>query len=221
MSLISNQLTAAGRLLAVVRLHLYKQSHAIVKMSGAPRKASVLLVMLAAAGSLLFVGAPKRQAHNGGLTIPESWRGTWEVTVAYRDHATGRLVASEVSTSAICPGEAIAPPLLNTLLKLTGVANDSHLNLTGRAKYAPRPGCNAFVNVNFESQRHGDIWHGTGSWTARVEGNCDHLNFGEDFVVTARRLSSEAACAGESLSLVERFFAHNALVPVLGRENER
>ncbi|MEP6818349.1 MAG: hypothetical protein ABJA18_02375 [bacterium] len=165
---------------------------------------------------LLGVGVP--QGHTGGggdLTVPETWRGTWEVTVAYRDHATGRLVATDVTTAAICPGEPIMPALLSTTLHCSGEAAASEIGVLCSAKRSPRPGCNVFVNADLDSQREGNTWSGAGSWTAKVVGNCEHVNFGEDFVVSGTRVSNEAACDGEQSSLVRRFFAHSELVPVL------
>jgi hypothetical protein len=77
------------------------------------------LGLLAVVGWTLLASVAARQAQ-GALTVPAEWRGTWEVTVNYRDRATGALVATDVTTEAICPGEPIAPPLLNTLLHLSG-----------------------------------------------------------------------------------------------------
>jgi len=45
-------------------------------------------------------------------TIPEAWIGTWEVSVDYRDRQTGALVATDVTTDEICPGDPIIPPQL-------------------------------------------------------------------------------------------------------------
>ena len=64
-----------------------------------------------------------------------------------------------------------------------------------------------------------DAWNGAGHWTAKVVGQCEHLEFGEDIVVSGRRLSREAACGSQEPSLVERFFTHSALIPVLGRSH--
>jgi hypothetical protein len=129
------------------------------------------------------------------------------------------LVATDVTTDAICPGEPIVPRPLNTITNLSGTANESELKLTGHAKYSPRPGCNVHIDVTLDSQRDGDTWSGTGSWSAKEVGNCDHLDFSEDFVVTARRVSTEAACDSQNQSLLQRFFTNGLLSPVLaGRE---
>ena len=177
--------------------------------------------LVTAAAGLIALGAGARKDGRGGsgLMVPEAWRGTWEVTVSYRDRETGALVAEDVTTASVCPGELVVPPLLSTALRCTGQAAEGRIDVSCGAKYSPRPGCNVFVEAKLDSRRDGDSWNGAGSWTAKVVGNCEHMNFGEDFVVTGRRVSHEAACDGVRASLVHRFFAHSALVPVLGGGN--
>jgi hypothetical protein len=153
--------------------------------------------------------------------MPESWRGTWKVTVAYRDHETGALVATDVTTAKMCPGEPIIPDLAIKSLKCSANADDKEIGTLCSAKYSPRPGCNVFVNADLDSQRDGETWRGTGSWSAKVVGNCAHLNFGEDFTVSGARVSNEAACDATAPSLVHSFFAHSALIPFLEGGNLR
>jgi len=200
-----------------VCIRYYQQPLAPLQSNGA--RAVAGLSLIAAASFVLFASVPERRAGNGSLTVPEYWRGTWEVTVTYRDHETGALVATDVTTEAICPGEPIDPPLLNTLLHLSGEADPGTLSLSCHAKHSPRPGCNVFVDVAFDSRLDGDTWSGTGSWIAKVVGDCKDAGFGEDFVVTGRRVSRAAACEGERLSLLERFFVRSLLVPALPERN--
>ena len=181
----------------------------------APHAARVGTI-LATVGLLLVAGAANGDAPNCSPTIPRSWRGTWEVTVDWIDRESGALLASDVSTASICPGIPIKPPLLNTLTNCSGKSGDRALELSCRAKYSPRRGCNVFVDMDFESDLDGDAWNGEGHWTAKVVGNCEHLDLGEDFVVSGRRLSRQAVCESNGPSLVERFFLHGALIPVLG-----
>ena len=162
-------------------------------------------------------------------TVPEAWRGTWEVTVAYRDHETGALIATDVTTAAICPGEPIIPALTIKSLRCSTDAADNEIGALCSAKHSPMPGCKVLVNTVLDSTREGEIWSGKGSWTARVVGsclqgerlcpNCEQLSFGEDFVLAGIRVSYEAACDGETSSLVRSFFAHPALVPILAVGN--
>jgi hypothetical protein len=167
---------------------------------------------------LLLLGSPATSRASGSCPgIAASWRGTWEVTVDYIDRKTGALVATDVTTAAICPGMPIKPPLLSTLSSFTEHGGDRGLNVAYRAKHTPQRGCNVFVEVAFHSVRNGDSWNGTGHWTATGVGNCTHFDAGEDFVVSGTRLSRSATCGFKEPSLVERFFAHNALIPFLGR----
>lgn len=149
--------------------------------------------------------------------IPESWRGTWKVTVAYRDHETGRLMSTDITTDEICPGELIVPDLKIDSLKCWENASDDQIEIRCGAKESPSRGCNVFVNTVLESKREGNIWSGTGNWSAKFVGNCKHINFGEDFVVSGTRVSNEAACFGAS-DLVNRFFAHPELIRFLAEE---
>jgi hypothetical protein len=151
----------------------------------------------------------------GSVTVPEAWRGTWEVTVTYSDRETGRLVATDVTTGPICPGEPVMPAFLDTSLHFSGEALQNKLWLSTQAKQSPRPGCNVFVEATFNSWFNRDIWSGKGGWKAKVVGNCPHLNFAQDVVVSGKRISREAACDGEQSSLGQRFFAHSALIPFI------
>ena len=158
-------------------------------------------------------------------TVPEVWRGTWEVTVAYRDHETGALIATDVTTAAICPGEPIMPALTIKSLRCAANAGDDEIGALCSAKHSPFPGCKVFFNTVLDSQREGEIWSGKGSWTAKVVGSCvsserkcpgcEQLTFGEDFTVSGTRVSTEAACDGEQSSLVRRFYTHPELFQFL------
>jgi hypothetical protein len=166
-------------------------------------------------GLVAFGAARPQKQSTTGQTLPESWRGTWEVTVEYRNRETGGLVATEVTTAEICANESVLPALLDTRINCSVVADAGELGIVCRAKHSPQPGCNVFVEAGLESQRDGDMWNGTGSWKAKVVGECEHQNFGEDIVVKGRRLSSEAVCGGPPRNLIQEFFAHGALVSVL------
>jgi hypothetical protein len=184
------------------------------------------LLISAVAGSLVVgMGVPRAQERKvdnaaGQQTnqkedaekIPEAWRGTWKVTVAYRDHATGALVATDVTTAEICPGEPIIPDLAIKSLNCAATANDNEIGALCSAKHSPFPGCNVFVTTELDSKREGNTWSGTGRWTAKVVGTCEHVSFGEDFVVSGTRVSTDAACFGVKSSLVRRFFAHPELI---------
>src|SRR5215208_6455867 len=148
-------------------------------------------LLVSAVTGLVIIGAGVPKAHTDGrfdLTVPEDLRGTWEVKVEYRDRKTGALVATDVSTAAVCPGEPVMPPLLNASVHCSGGAVRNKVGFWCAAKHSPRPGCNVFVEAKLDSRRDGDAWNGTGSWTARVVGNCEHLNFGEDFIMSGRRV---------------------------------
>jgi hypothetical protein len=165
---------------------------------------------------MLLVNGPASAAQDCGQGITKAWRGMWEVTVDYIDRESGALLASDTSTAAICPGMLIKPELLNTTLSCSGSAGDRGMKVSCRAKYSPRRGCNALVDLDFVSDLSGDAWNGFGHWTAKVDGNCEHIELGEDFVVSGRRLTRQAVCESGGPSLVERFFLHSALIPVLG-----
>lgn len=191
-------------------------SGAAVRFHKQPRAAGVG-ARLATIGLLLVAGPAKAAGHDRHLSVTDAWRGMWEVTVDYVDPKTGALMATDVTTAPICPGAPIKPPLLNTLSSCSGSSGDGAIKLSCRAKHAPRRGCNVLVDVSFESDLNGDAWNGAGQWTAKVVGDCEHLELGEDFVVSGRRLSRRVLCESEEPSLVERFFVHGPLIPVIGR----
>lgn len=184
-------------------------------------------LMISAIAGLVALGAGVLRGHTNqdrrGQTIPEAWRGIWEVTVAYRDHETGALIATDVSTAEICPGEPIIPPQLGGLVRCSNEVNEGQIGVScQRLQRAIRSvGCNAFVEISLDSQREGDTWSGTGSWSVNFVGKCDQTNFGEDIVVSGTRVSNEAACEGEQSSLGRRFFMHPALIPILAGETHR
>jgi hypothetical protein len=77
-----------------------------------------------------------------------------------------------------------------------------------------------FVNAELDSKRTGKIWSGTGRWTARVVGTCEHVSLGQDFVVSGTRVSKDAACFGVKSNLVSRFFSHPKLIPFLAEATQ-
>ena len=181
-----------------------------------------LLVSVIAGLVALGAGVPNGYTNQNrrGQTLPEEWRGMWEVTVEYRDHQTGSLVATDVTTAAMCPGEVIIPPQLDGRVRCSNELTGSQIGVScqGLQRAIRNVGCNAFVETSLDSQREGDTWTGTGSWSVNFVGKCDHTNFCEDVVVSGTRISTEAACDGESASVVQSFFAHPALVPLLAEE---
>jgi hypothetical protein len=106
---------------------------------------------------------------------------------------------------------------LSTLSGFTEQGGDRGITLSYRAKHTSQRGCNVFVEVAFHSVRNGDSWNGAGHWTAKGVGNCRHIDAGQDFAVSGTRVSRGMTCGIHESSLVERFFAHSALIPFLGR----
>lgn len=156
------------------------------------------------------------QRHDCASTVPEAWRGTWEVTVAYTDHETGALVATDVTTGPVCPGEPIVPRLGDLRLRCWTGATPRSIAFSCRTKRSPRHGCNIFVEARLNSAREGDSWSGAGGWKAKVVGECEHSRSGEDVFVSGTRVSREARCDGARSSLVDRFFATTWLDALLG-----
>lgn len=184
------------------------------------RKIYLILLLSSLTGFATFGATmPTTKMQETRTSIPEAWRGTWEMTVTYSDHETGALHAKDVTTGAICPGERIVPPLSNVIVECQENASDTAIGFMCKGKYSPRPGCNLFVEPVLALHHNGNELIGSGNWRAKVVGHCEHSDFGEDIVVTGRRLSQEAACDEAPASLVHRFFAHGALVYLLGGEN--
>jgi hypothetical protein len=199
------------------------------------------LLIIAVTGSLLagagFPQSPQRNVDDGlgqetnqkegdrddnddDEKIPESWRGTWKVTVAYRDHETGTLLSTDVTTAEICPREPIIPHLEIHSLKCWTNAGDNQIEVWCGAKQSLYPGCKVLVNTLLQSKRKGKIWTGTGSWTAKGFGTCGRISVGEDFTVSGTRVSNEAACFGGKSNLVSRFFANPELIRFLAQERQ-
>ena len=149
-------------------------------------------------------------------TIPDSWSGVWEVTVDYRDGTTGALVATDVTTSEICPGEPIIPPELNAIARCADEVTDSVMGVACHnfQKFA-EPSCNSFSSIEFSSKRKGDSWNGKGKWSANLSAKCIQPKYTETFVVTGRRISRNASCDRAASSLVQKFFLHSRIVPFL------
>ena len=181
-------------------------------------------ILVSAIAGLVALGAGVPKGHTNqdrrGQTIPEAWRGTWKVTVDYRDHETGALIATDVITAEICPGEVLIPAQLDALFRCSSEVADSQIGFS--CQPVPRsirnPGCNGFVETSLDSQREGDTWSGTGSWSVNFVGKCDQSSFGQDVVVSGTRVSNETACGDKQSSLVRDFFARPELVPLLAEE---
>ena len=179
------------------------------------------LLIIAAAG-LFVTGAElaRNDSDERNPTVPERWIGTWEVTVDYRDRQTGALLASDVSTNEICPGDPIVPPQLAAYVRCSNAAAKGDLTISCHNWHRMiEPGCNALGNVEFKSTLDGDSWTGSGNWSGNLVGKCIQANYVEDFVVSGKRISPKVSCDRGSSSLVEKFFLHSRLVPFLGGSN--
>ena len=181
-----------------------------------------LLVIVIAGVVVLGAGVPKSHTVRDRIqSVPEAWRGTWEVTVAYRDRDTGALVATDVTTAEICPGEPIIPPQLRAQVLCSDQIADSDIGVSCRNRQMGirDRGCDFSAAAELATQRNGESWSGTGSWSVNFVGNCSQTTQAEDFVVSGTRISTEAACDAEPSSLLEKFFAHSNLVPALEGSN--
>jgi hypothetical protein len=130
------------------------------------------------------------------------------VSVDYRDRQTGALLATDVTTDEICPGDPIIPPQLPRDVRCSSeiAAGDVGISCHNSHRTIPGSGCNAFGDIEFKSKFDGDSWVGTGNWSANSVGKCPHTNYDEDFVVSGKRISTKASCDRKSSSLVEKFF---------------
>lgn len=179
-------------------------------------------LLFTAALLLISVGVamPSQESVSQEPIIHPDWGGTWEVTVTYRDRVTGAVVTTDVTTTSICPNEPILPRFTDAPVRCSAEADLDDLTISCRGKHAPEAGCNWFAAARLDSNRQGEVWNGTGNWTASSVGTCRReLNDGEDFVLKGRRISHETVCGGPTLSLVKRFFAHGPLVSVLAGGN--
>lgn len=170
-----------------------------------------LTILFSGIAGIAAVGASQRaEGSHTETAVPELWRGTWQVSVSHHDPQTGALMLLDSTTTVMCPGEPIVPPMFHTRMSCSEEASEDGIGFSCYAKHSPEHGCNVFAEAALESKRDGDTWSGTGSWNAKVVGNCEHHDFGANMIVTGRRISSEAACDTNNSSLLERFFTHGA-----------
>jgi hypothetical protein len=183
-------------------------------MARRERWATGLLAGALAATTLL--AAPEAVSAGAvGSALPEAWSGTWEVAVSYRDPLSGELRATDVTETAICPGQSLLPEASAELVHCAGDGGDELLDLRCHARVAPRPGCEVFVEVELWSERRGDAWDGAGSWNVKVVGSCEHRELGEGFELTARRLGEPPRCAGAPASFGRAIFSRLGIIPLL------
>ena len=205
------------------------------------RRPICISILAAAALGLMGFGISTPQGKESGLfstqpaglngkdksrseTITEDWRGTWQVSVAYRDHETGIVMGTDISTTSICPGEAILPASLGRKAACATRTSDQGISALCGAIQLAAPGCVVFIDALLDTHRSGEVWSGTGSWRALLVGACAHPEpknfkqntFGEDFVVNGTRISNHPNCDTTRPSLLESVFARPELSPVLG-----
>src|SRR5688572_29677904 len=119
---------------------------------------SLLVTVIA---GVVVLGAGVTNSHTvPGLiqTIPETWRGTWEVTVSYRDRDTGALVATDVTTAEICPGEPVIPPQLRAQVLCSDQIADNGIGISCRNRQTGirDRGCDYSAAAELATQRNGE-----------------------------------------------------------------
>jgi hypothetical protein len=125
------------------------------------------------------------------------------------------VLASDTARTTVCAGQALLPAVPPNVLRCTGATGSDLADVSCQLKVSPRPGCNLFLEARLQSDRQGDSWSGTGTWKMRSAGSCTHVERGEDFVLTARRLDRTADCAPALPSLGAVLFSRLAIVPFL------
>ena len=181
-----------------------------------------LLLMLGVLAGLVGIAAAVPQSQTPREN-PDRARGVaWDMggDSCLSGRRNRALVATDISTAPICPGEPIFPPQLNEQVSCSVSHRDSEIGIRCvRVQPSRDLFCKQSVEARLDSKRDGDTWSGAGSWSVSGTGVCYPFSFRQDFVVSGRRLSSEAACAGEPSSLVQSFFPHPGLVPILAEIN--
>jgi hypothetical protein len=168
---------------------------------------SFLVTVVVLAASLLGPAWPARGAE---VLLPESWAGTWEITIIYENPATGSVAAVDHITDAVCPLEAFGLALLRSPVSCTGTATDTHLTVDCASQVSAST-CSIQGNLQLDVERSGETLAGAGQWSATVTGDCGPLVSGGQAIRVSgvRQGGAQGACAG-ALGLAQKFVSQPA-----------
>lgn len=152
------------------------------------------------------------------LRVPASWAGEWEITIARRDTATGKIVAVDAITDVICANEAAGFAWFKGLADCTGTISDTSFAVRCAAEF-PGDLCSLDASVQVRSEQTGNTLLGSGEWTAMVSGGCTPVPVSEGVTVdlSGVRLHRVPAGACEqppptARSVIQRFVNHPVLM---------
>lgn len=158
--------------------------------------------------------------------VPDTWAGQWQLSITYRDPATGDTVNVTEITDVICPGDPLGLALLWQMFDaLPDVTPNRCSSMSAQnrievvcAVQGSVDTCTFDGGMQFGMDLGDDALSGSGDWTLSATG-CDPppLSEGQTFILSGVRLSPDTAglCAVPASSLLQKFM-RNPLLPVMG-----
>jgi len=130
--------------------------------------------------------------------LPESWAGTWSVTVTVLDCDSGGVVGETTAEQVLCAGEPLRFDLQQFEIECTGPITDADFEVDCTDVW-PIPDCVLTVHVTLAGTKTGDAFEGAGGIRTTAEpatpGSCDGYGLCYDLTIAGDRAGDAgAAC---------------------------
>lgn len=167
-------------------------------------------------GSRVDNANPRPTPVDGGVIIPASWAGEWNLVFTFVDCNSRHVVTIEDVVGTICPSDTLNLDITPVLANCDGLIDDDRIDAGCSHEYTAGS-CDVTVSVLLNIDRDGDTITGSGVWTAETEGACyfEYQPGCEQFEVTGTRLDpAPAVCAPVSASPFEVLTARARLAAI-------
>ena len=152
----------------------------------------------------------------GSIVFTDTWKGEWNVVIAFVDCVDGDTLNIDNITDVICEGDTLDLELTSLVEGCDGSITDSRLTADCAYQFS-EGGCTVTLALTLDIERQGDMLVGSGQWSASVSGTCGDYDAGcEDLVISGVRIDTDPAdCSGpqpadvaDRFSLRPRLFLH-------------
>jgi hypothetical protein len=149
------------------------------------------------------------------LLMPASWGGQWQITMTYRDAASGNLVETDQITNYIRSGEPFGLTGATNLGNpgdCTGSVSGTHLSILCGGQGVLYT-CVLANSVQISADLTGDAITGSGSEAVTLSGTCGGFHsFTKNIQITGKRISQDQNPNGPPLTLLSTFWQFSAIV---------
>ena len=108
---------------------------------------------------------------DGELTVPDDWRGIWEMTFDRLDETSGQMHTQTVWYDTLCTGDTLSVTFGPLMGACDGYVKGDSLVFAAQESWDEGP-CTVTLVLDLHARRQGDTVSGAGEWRIETSGTC-------------------------------------------------